>query len=178
MKTAILSFLLLSLLCLSQADSSFSKIEQAIADFEAKIQPLLAEAEALLVNASGTEAADHMQKIIQSLQTVKTEGLALINSIKKSGLSKFVAAILQASIGGVDKVIAQLKDLLPQVKQAAQAHQDQIDSIVANAAKPKPLKASFNNLIDTVKDISSQTQAIAKTCFQAFINNVPSRYLV
>ena len=102
----------------------------------------------------------------------------MINSIKKSGLSKFVAAILQASIGGVDKVIVQLKDLLPQVKQAAQAHQDQIDSIVANAAKPKPLKASFNNLIDTVKDISSQTQAIAKTCFQAFINNVPSRYLV
>ena len=178
MKTSIF-FFLLSLLCLSRADSSLSQIEQAITNFEDKIQPLLAEAEALLINASGTEAADHMQKIIQSLQTLKTEGLGLINSIKKTGLSKFVGTILQASIAGVDKVIAELKNLLPQVKLAAQAHQDQIDAIVSEVAKPKPLKvSSFNNLIDTVTDISSQTQAIAKTCFQAFINNVPSRYLI
>lgn len=181
MKTSIFAFLLLSLLCLSRADSSFFQIEEAIAAFEAKVQPLLIEAETFLINASGKEAGDHLQKIIDSLQVIKIEGLGLISAIKKSGLSKFVGAILQGSIGGVDKLIAQLKDLMPQVMQAAKAHQDLIDNRVASVAQEHLLKASaspFDNLIDTVKDISSQTQAIAKTCFQAFLNNVPSRYFV
>ena len=169
----------------AQVDSapSAASIIDAIASFQAKIKPLLTDASEVLGDLNNIDTAAKLQEIITTLETIKQEGLSLLDTINKNVFMKYLNVGVQISLKAIDSITQKIKDLLNEVTLAAQDEQQRIDDLVASQSKKPVLKNSWgsslnggSSLINTIDNISSQTQAIAKTCFQAFLANVPSRY--
>ena len=169
----------------AQVDSapSAASIIDAIASFQAKIKPLLTDASEVLGDLNNIDTAAKLQEIITTLETIQQEGLTLLDTINKNVFMKYLNVGVQISLKAIDSITQKIKDLLNEVSLAAQDEQQRIDDLVASQSKKPVLKNSWgsslnggSSLINTIDNISSQTQAIAKTCFQAFLANVPSRY--
>lgn len=184
-----ISFILVVFLCFvfSQAQinsaPSAASIIDAIASFQAKIKPLLTDAAEVFNDLNNIDTAAKLQEIITTLETIKQEGLSLLDTINKNVFMKYLNVGVQISLKAIDSITQKVKDILNEVSLAAQDEQQRIDDIVASQGKKPALKNSWgsslnggSSLINTIDNISSQTQAIAKTCFQAFLANIPSRY--
>lgn len=184
------SFILVGFLCFvfSQAQvnsaPSAANIIDAIASFQAKLKPLLNDASEVINNLNNIDTAAKLQEIIATLENIKQEGLTLLDTVNKNFLMKYLNVGIQISLKGIDSITQKIKDLLNEVSLAAQDEQQRINDIALQSTRPalknswgSTLKSgSGSSLINTLDNIASQTQAIAKTCFQAFLANVPSRY--
>ena len=107
----------------------------------------------------------------------------LISKIQKlGGLTKFQIPQLRSALQNIEKHIKQLSSVSDGLKieaeQESQAAEQELQNIMEESGKPPMLQADASDISDLIGDIASQTQYIAKTCFQSFLANIPSRFII
>lgn len=179
-----MKYILVFLFFLTVFTPKFSCQAQNIDDFTLffskwsdKINSLMQKSEDALNDKLCTK---DLQEFTKELEAIKEDADKLQEKINKKGISSLNDLQNQANLRNFLEILKQITNILDDIKRMNFEQTLEKDLKFRETLKeqlnPPIVAADFDKIDNLINDVKSQTQLLAKTCFQAFLKNIPSRY--
>lgn len=159
------------------SQSSSSSIEQIIIKITERYELLAPSIEKAL---AGHLLEDEVSKLVKDLIQMRREAIEVLNKKSNDVIADIENRLMVQEFKKFLDTLSMIVSKMESFGQVQRENENEKRVHLLNLQKEgafKPaLKSSEDDVNDLINLIKSQTQMLARTCFQAFIKNIPTRF--